>query len=239
MIYKDKKQYTIKKGCPHYEAQQKFGPPNVNWCEPTQCSLINEPANTWSNLAFIIPGIFIFLLSKTLKNKLHMTLGISIIVMGAFSFIYHATNNFATQFLDFFGMYAFTGTLISINLYRLSSTLNKYRASTYIIIYLLNIALFFVFHYWILSIQFSVILNVLVALTLEIINFIKNQDKTIKYTNLFLLVLFMAVAQTFSLLDHKRIWCEPDNIILHGHALWHFFAGIASWFSYKYYKQFK
>ncbi len=46
-------EYTISADCPWYEAQHLFGPPNVNWCEPTVCKIINEPANTYSNLALL------------------------------------------------------------------------------------------------------------------------------------------------------------------------------------------
>ena len=46
MLYKDNQEFTIAPQCPWYDAQQTFGPPNVDWCEPTICAYINEPANT-------------------------------------------------------------------------------------------------------------------------------------------------------------------------------------------------
>ena len=53
------REFTISPQCPWYEAQQAYGPPNVNWCEQTVCHIINEPANTWSNLIFLFVGLII------------------------------------------------------------------------------------------------------------------------------------------------------------------------------------
>jgi hypothetical protein len=40
----------------------------------------------------------------------------------------------------------------------------------------------------------------------------------------------MVTAQVFSQLDLKRIWCEPDNLILHGHAVWHMIGSLGMLF---------
>ena len=42
-------------GCPWSELSH-FAPPNVKWCEAQVCGWIVEPANTWSNLAYILLG---------------------------------------------------------------------------------------------------------------------------------------------------------------------------------------
>ena len=60
------KEFTIEPGCPWYEAQQSYGAPNVNWCEPTVCSVINEPANTWSNLPYLLVSL---VLIKKMKDQ--------------------------------------------------------------------------------------------------------------------------------------------------------------------------
>jgi hypothetical protein len=43
-------------------------------------------------------------------------------------------------------------------------------------------------------------------------------------------LVLLFTAQVFSQLDLKRIWCEPENVFLHGHAIWHVIASIALFF---------
>ena len=58
------KDFTIEAGCPWHDAQQTYGAPNINWCEPSTCGLISEPANSWSNLGF-------FIIAIALLKKMH------------------------------------------------------------------------------------------------------------------------------------------------------------------------
>lgn len=234
MIYENTKLYTIEKTCPWYDMQQRFGPPNVNWCEPTTCSIINEPANAWSNFAMILPGLIIYMMSKNLKNIIIKNFGLFIMIMGLFSFIYHSTNNYGTQFLDFIGMYLYTGGIITINLFRLKSKYLLKPWKTFLVVLLLNTAIFWIFHFANGPIQFTVMLNIAAMLALEFFA----RAKDINYKNFWISLIFIAIAQTFSLLDHTRVWCEPSNTFLHGHAIWHIFAGVSSIFAFLFYKQF-
>ena len=54
--------------CPWYELSE-IAKPNVKWCEAPVCSWITEPANTWSNLAFIFMGIFIWYIASHKNQK--------------------------------------------------------------------------------------------------------------------------------------------------------------------------
>jgi hypothetical protein len=45
------------------------------------------------------------------------------------------------------------------------------------------------------------------------------------------------VAITFSILDHKRIFCDPDNHWVQGHAIWHIIASIMFIGLFKHYEQ--
>lgn len=36
-------------------------PPNVDWCEQELCSWITNPADTWSNLAYLAFGVLMIL----------------------------------------------------------------------------------------------------------------------------------------------------------------------------------
>ena len=46
--------------CPWTPMRELGGLPNVKWCEDTLCSWVSEPANTWSNLAFLVTAAVLF-----------------------------------------------------------------------------------------------------------------------------------------------------------------------------------
>lgn len=81
--------------------------PNIKWCEEILISLIAAPANTWSNLAYIISGVYNFLLVRNERGRLIKLFGPVIIFLGCASFIYHAFYTLFFQFFDLVGMLMF------------------------------------------------------------------------------------------------------------------------------------
>jgi len=237
MLYSNSKVYSIEKGCPWYELQQYVGPPNVKWCEQTQCALITEPATTWSNFGMILPGLIIWKISRSCQFKWIRLFGLNLMLMGLLSFFYHATNNLATQFIDFIGMYLYTGTIITINYARLKLN-GKTHTDFYALVMGINVLLLLLFIYLDLSYQALIVLNILVVLWQEFLVYKRFGKGETKYGQLWLSLFFMALAQSFSLVDHTRIWCHPTNNVFHGHAIWHVLAGISGIFGYFYYRQF-
>jgi len=228
-MFTSSKEFTIEPHCPWYESQQKFGPPNVNWCEPTTCAYINEPANTWSNLSFIIVGLIILKKINNLNDKMLRDFGYIVIVMGLCSFFYHATNNFLTQFIDFLGMFLLTSFMLAQQVKRLRGEDPRNYATLFWFFMFISTCLFWMFDLYQVPIQLIVTLEVIPMLILEVICCAK--EKRTKELSWFLgCLITMIVAQTFSMLDHKRLWCEPENLFLHGHALWHIFGGLGMLF---------
>src|SRR5690606_21100289 len=107
-------------GCPWHSITEKTGAPNIKWCEETLCQWISEPANTWSNLGYLIIGAIILYLSLKHKHNSNMKqFGPIIFFMGAMSYFYHQSNFYGSQILDFVGMFFFVGWAIGMNLIRL------------------------------------------------------------------------------------------------------------------------
>lgn len=218
--------FTIEPGCPWYEAQQSYGAPNVNWCEPTTCSYINEPANTWSNLPYMIIGL---VLLKKMKDQPLRAFPYAVFFMGLFSFIYHASNNYLTQYLDFIGMFLMMGFMMAFELKRFKKFESYSFFGIYWFIVFLNTAYFTLCGILDWPVQYSMHMNFIPIVTLDLIAGYK-EGQLKKYAYFGLAILSIAIAQTFAVLDIKRIWCEPENIILHGHVMWHFIAAAGMWF---------
>lgn len=218
-------EYTVQPGCPWYEAQQTYGPPNVNWCEPTTCSYINEPVNTWSNLGFLLIGIYIFF--KWKKSPLKY-FGIVVFVMGVLSGVYHASNNFLTQMYDFLGMSLMMSYLLSFQFERsFPKVLRFWTVFTGFLI--TNLVVLYSLHQSNLPVQMLLMINAVPLIAWDLYNGWKQEQ--LKFYGAFAVgFLTLIVAQISAQIDLKRIYCEPDNMILHGHMIWHILCAVAMYF---------
>lgn len=75
------------------------------------CEFPIAPRNTWSNLAYILAGIVVYLLEPTATS---FTMGLAFVFLGVTSGLYHGTKRGWAAKLDHAGMYAaFIALLIS------------------------------------------------------------------------------------------------------------------------------
>lgn len=212
-------------GCFWHQYAERFGVPDIKYCEETLCQFISEPANTWSNLSFIIVGLIIFFKVQRHQNDSRFVelYGLNTIFVGATSFFYHLSNNFLTQFIDFLGMYAFFGLLLLGNL----ELLGKIKKAKLLPIYLLSFipysALFFTFRYLGIPVQLSMALIVGGGL---ITKFLVVRVYSISLKWLFIALGIFGLALTCQVLDINRVWCDPSNHWLQFHGLWHIFNGL-------------
>lgn len=223
-------------GCYWHEAAQRFGAPNLKWCEETLCQVISEPANTWSNLSYFIAAIVVYLMVRK-RGQWELTwLAPAMLIQGAGSFYYHMSNFYYSQVIDFVGMYIFLFWLLTLNFRKVRWIGQK----SQIPVYLTFITIFSLLVHWMYRVgihfQLLVSLGVLLVLITEFIAY-RRQDKVRSYRWLILGLLFTALAQTFSQLDLQRVWCEPSNHFWQGHALWHFFSAIGLIFATKHWLQ--
>lgn len=210
-------------------------PATLQWCERALCEWIREPANTWSNLAYIFIGVLIFYQSK--KNKApHLgLLGIFSTLIGLMSGFYHASGSFVGEVLDFSTMFMMTTYSVCANFARLYSwTYERLRAVALILI-TLSIALLVAFQ----NIGIEIFALGLGATLLLEYKIIKIQKEAINHKPLLGFIVFFAVAYGIWILDHEKIVCYPDFHWLTGHALWHVLTAIGIWFVYQFYSQFK
>lgn len=200
-------------GCPWYGLYERFGAPNVDWCEPAACAWINEPVNAWSNLAYMLPAAWLFVVSRGERRRV----ALAGFVMGALSFLYHGTNNLLTQYGDFFGMYVWAAYLIALRARRLSAA---WRSQTpYWLLVALLTGITPLLHAAGVPFQGVVALLAVVLLALEL--------KTRAGDGRLILgaALAFSAGALFSLADVTRFFCRPESLV-QGHALWHLCGGV-------------
>jgi hypothetical protein len=224
--------------CPWYEVA-KYAPTNVKWCEAPTCGIISEPANTWSNIVYFVLAYWIYKRVKKYHQdeKLFMYFVPAIAFMGAFSFIYHASYNFFTQWFDFLGMFMMTGLFISLNFNRLNILKKKNILRFYIGSTLLFGLLTVIFYVTYIPLQSLVAVQALFLVGSEIGN--RKKISFEEYKPFLISVGLILIAVTFSVLDVTRTMCDPHNHYFQGHAIWHCFSALSLGFAFKFYSQFK
>jgi hypothetical protein len=226
-------------GCPWYDITEQVGAPNISWCEPMRCSLVTAPANTWSNLGYIIVALFFWwqVRARALRDRAVTAFGPTALAMGLFSLIYHASNNYVTQMFDFIGMYLYVYLMLVINIRRLTGMARRPGRLLY---WALVVATTGITHLsYVLGFKFQLlIVFIVVAIVATEIVYSRQSDKQkFQYRDFVLAIIFICVGESFSLLDVNRVWCQPENLFLHGHAIWHLLGSVSIYFSYRHYRQ--
>jgi hypothetical protein len=218
--------------CPWIDWQ----PASLKFCEAMICGYIRQPANSISNLSFVICGIMLLRKEKlnTRFNPFHI-MGLAAILIGITSGVYHASMTFFWQFFDVSSMFMLILLAVNFNLLRLGWIKSQHFSLTYIISLLTSMGLMLFFQgksgEWIFAVEVSL------SIFLEYLIF--RQKKSVDFKSLFQAIGIFLLAFLIWTGDIQGWWCDPDNHYLQGHAIWHILNAVAIWFLYLFYKQFE
>ena len=226
---------------PYFEMEPANCMPDNCFCEAIHYGgWIRQPANTWSNLAFIAVALgilWILYRKKTDRSNLLLThstytwlFAFSCLLTGVGSFYYHASFTLMGQWFDMMGMY-FSITFFTIyNIDRLHGIkpfkfISLYLATNLLLCFLLTSVpevrryLFAAF----------------VLLFLASIFYTQNKLKTrIKAKYLLWSMLSFSLGFALWILDIKKIICAP-NSLWQLHSIWHILTAMSGLFIYLYY----
>lgn len=211
------------------------------WCEAARTgSFILEPVNTWTNLGFILAGIYFFFQSSQFSQSknpfkyyyhLPKVYGFALFFVGAGSFFFHASQTFVGQWFDVFGMYLVSTFYIYYNLIREG----KIDQRRFTLLYALSVivlgGIIIILpetRRWLFGVTIAIALlqSIWIAMKKKLI--IKN--KYLIYS-----VISYATAQTFWIIDKNGTWCNPYASWINGHGLWHLLTCSAAIFIFLYF----
>ncbi len=216
--------------------------PDDCFCEAVRYGeWIRQPADTWSNLAFILISIVIVWMVYYRKPGWSNTLvqhpsyswlfALASFLTGVGSFYYHASLTFISQWFDVMGMYFSVTFFIIYNLDRL------YKigpAKVFILYFAVNIFL------GVLLVTIPearrYLFGSFMLLLLVSVYYSQSKLKTeIRTTYLYLAIACFAVAFGLWILDIKKIVCTPDSLF-QLHAIWHCLSALSGFLIYMYYR---
>jgi hypothetical protein len=211
--------------CPWYPYNELFGPSNIQWCEETMCQWVSEPINTYSNLSYILISLILFAFVLKKKNSDLNMMPKLLLGIGIASSIYHASNNYMGQILDFLFIFLFLFWPLTLNMKRLGKISEK---NQYYFYGAITSAFLIVMHIMYLTfIPFQFLAAVAGALLcLSEWKCSKIEGNNDRYAYFITALLVIAVGEVFSFLDLKRVICTPSNHLFQGHALWHIISAI-------------
>jgi hypothetical protein len=208
-----------------------FTPPNVDWCEQNLCGWIVNPAGTWSNLAYLAFGAWMLAHARRSGRPELARFGACSFAVGAASFAYHASYTFALQFWDFAGMFLFCFLVIATNAARLG-WISRERVTRS---WLAGTAAFSALVPPIFATGFPIqsLVGLLIAISIaqEALVYARADRLASSgpsgYASYALALALLGTAGVFSALDVTRVWCDPANPWMQGHAWWHLLSAAA------------
>lgn len=223
-------------GCVWHQVAQSLGAPNLKWCEATQCSWISEPANTWSNLGYLLVGLMVWSQCWRSPQRDLRALGPLLVLMGLLSGLYHASNLYPTQLLDFLGMFLLIFWLLAINLRRMGWLAPQTQSAAWLVMVLAGLMLVHAMYLAHWRFQWLIALAALAIVASEFVARCR-PDQRVALRDFWLGLLLLALAQLASLADLTRLACDPQHPWLHGHALWHALSALSLYFSAQHYRR--
>ncbi len=223
--------------CPWHGSAELLGAPNLKWCEATVCGWISEPANTWSNLAFLVFAALIHLQCRRSPHAELLWMGPAMFFMGLCSGVYHASNNYLSQLFDFIGMYLLVFWFLAINLRRSGWVTLARQRQVFATLLVLGVVLVHLMYLAQLRFQLIIALASVAVLATEFSARRHSQIERVPLRWFLASAALLVVAQSASLADLTRLLCDPDNHFIQGHALWHLLSAGALFCSVQHYRQ--
>lgn len=95
-----------------------YAPATIAFCERRLCAWVVEPSNAWSNLAYVMVGLWILWRRRMRPATSLTSIGVAAVLLGLGSFSFHATGIRVFEVVDVSGMYLISGLALTFALQR-------------------------------------------------------------------------------------------------------------------------
>ena len=199
-----------------------YTPATIVFCERRLCAWVVEPSNAWSNLAYVLVGLWILWRQRAQPGTALTAIGVGSVLLGFGSFSFHATGIRVFEVVDVSGMYVLSGLGLTFALQR-SWGWSDARAIGFLVACILLSSGLMVLLGNDGIVVFAV--EIIVMVLLEVGLRSRNPGGAARWILWAMGVLVVAYA--IWNLDFHGIVCEPDNHLLTGHAVWHTLTAVS------------
>lgn len=207
-------------GCFWHDWAEKFGSPDLRICEQVTCGVISSPVNTWSNLAYLAVGFYLW--------RRNREFSLLIMLLGALSFLGHASNIYPTLLFDIAGTFSLVGWCLGMNLARLKMISRVRVFSVTMGVALIGVT---VVHLVLLSGEnFAAVVPAGAAVVLW------TEFRIVRSRRwLWASVALLCVGFFFSHIDLNQDFCRGTSL-LQGHSFWHLATALMCVFIERHYR---
>lgn len=203
-----------------------FTPQHYLYCETQLCGWLQQPANTWSNVGYLVAAILILRSKNKSVERQFFFWATFILFIG--STIFHMSGTHFGKMLDVGAMLALSMGICAISVQRYY---HWSRRKTQVLFFSgLTLSLIFLYIYDIGNIPFSLELLIAGIFEIKMIREGRGRVNGKLFLSSLAVEFFAGVAL---ILDLTRSWCEPDNHFINGHAVWHLLSAAAIYVFYK------
>lgn len=204
-------------------------PSELHFCEALRCERIVAPAETWSNIGFILIGLYLIFRSRE-KNlrSIEMRYGLYAFIVGICSTLFHASHTYVFETLDLASMLLLGTELIVANLIRLGWLRGASPVPFASLLFFGGVGMLF-------GLAGTARLGVFggfvtTAVFFEMLIFVRAQriaggiitaELKQRYRPFLVTLGLFLISYAAWTLDFRRIYCHPDQHFLSGHAVWH------------------
>jgi Ceramidase len=214
-------------------------PGKITFCEAGVGGWVQEPANAYSSVAYIVVAAYLFRRSMGTAAHALALVAVTGLLMGCGSFFFHASRAFVGEFVDEASMFLLSGLMLTLALRRLRAWTTATCVRAYGVLSVVSVSLLAAMK----SVGVLVFaVHVLVLLVLEV-NLAWQDARApggpqIESRDLHRLVATFGAALAIWSLDLTRLVCRSGAHVFNGHAVWHVLTAACLVFYHRYQEQF-
>lgn len=219
----------------------------LNFCEHSRDALIKQPANTFSNIGFMIVGLIIAwqLMNEKYnfnKNRLTTTLfypaffATICVLMGPGSMAMHASTTIIGSYFDVSSMYLIAAFMFAYALMRLLNLSEPKFFFTFLFVIIICNIVYFINKPMLGFLDRNAIFGVFIVLAtlLEYVIIYRNKNSIEKKWAILYSIIFIIATIIWQFSKTGNILCHEYSLI-QGHAVWHILDAVALYFMFRYY----
>ncbi|MFI5347186.1 MAG: ceramidase domain-containing protein [Elusimicrobiota bacterium] len=196
--------------------------PDIHHCEANLAGWIAAPADTWSNLAYLAVGLWLWRGPKGPGRAL----GAISVAVGLCSFAFHASYTYPGQVLDYAAMFLLTAWLLARGAVRAGWMEAGLLNAAWAALVGASLSVFGLFHARGIPVQ-TIMLAHVAAVTAQERWIARSARRAASYAPFAAALGLIAAAYACWRLDHADGFCAPENHFFQWHALWHVLTAAA------------
>jgi hypothetical protein len=209
-----------------------YAPATIAFCERRLCAWVVEPSNAWSNVAYVVVGIWILWQRRGRPASALSAIGVAAVLLGLGSFSFHATGVRVFEVVDVAGMYLISGLALTFALQRLRGWSDGVAVGFFAGLVTVSSVLMVA-----LGNDGIVVFGVQAIAVMAMEWHLWARTPAVVGRWLLAAVGALGLGFVIWVLDLRGPLCDPDNHFVTGHAAWHVLTALSLLFFFQFHER--